>query len=178
MDFQTSSEIYPSQTNSRDLNNIKNNFQLKDNQRAENSEILKSSRARAELIRSGNISTDEKYGTSSIKGFAYPLELDENGGVKTSSNTQRLSEQIVEILDTRIGERVYRQFFGVPETVFETISEDVLSQIIKKQIKEAVPFDVELDVSVGINESGSAVVYVGYSLEQAGKYIIKYSVDR
>lgn len=178
MDFKTSQDIYPSQTNSRDLEKIKSNFGIKDNLRSENSEIIKSSRARAQLIRSGNISTDEKYGASSIKGLSYPLQLDGNGGIKTSSNNQRLSEQIVEVLDTRIGERVYRQFFGVPETVFETISEDVLSQIIKKQIKEAVPFNVELDVSVEISEAGTAVVYVGYSLEQAGKYIIKYSVDR
>tara|TARA_B100000902_G_C27138663_1_gene827432 strand:+ start:425 stop:961 length:537 start_codon:yes stop_codon:yes gene_type:complete len=177
MDFKSSSDIYPSQTSSRDLEKIKSNFQVKDNLRSENSEIIKSSRAKAQLIRSGNISTDEKYGASSIKGFSYPLELDGNGGIKTSSNIQRLAEQIVEILDTRIGERVYRQFFGIPETVFETISEDVLSQVIKKQIKEAVPFDVELSVSVEINEAGTAIIFVGYSLEQAGKYIIKYSVD-
>ena len=178
MDFQTSLEIFPSQTNPRDLKRIKSNFQSKDNLRAENSELIKSSRARAELIRSGNISTDEKYGTATIRGLAYPLELDGNGGIKTSSNSQRLSEQIVEILDTRLGERVYRQFFGVPDAVFETLSEDVLSQVIKKQIKEAVPFSIELDVSVEITENGAAVIYVGYSLDQAGNYIIKYAVDR
>ena len=178
MDFKNSSDVFPSRRDGRDLEKIKSNFQVKDNLRSENSEAIKSSRARAEIIRSGNISTDEKYGSSSIRGFSYPLELDDKGGVKVSSNNKRLSEQIVEILDTRVGERVFRQFFGVPETVFETISEEVLSQVIKKQIKEAVPFDIELDVAVEINELGSAVIFVGYSLEQAGDYIIKYSVDR
>lgn len=178
MAFQNSSDVYPSQRDNRDLQKIKTNFQIKDNLRSENSEAIKSSRARAELIRSGSISTDEKYGASSIRGLSYPLELDGNGGLKISSNYSRLAEQIVEILDTRVGERVYRQFFGIPEMVFETISEDVLSQIIKKQIKEAVPFDLELDVSVEINEEGTAIIYVGYSLEQSGKYIIKYSANR
>ena len=76
-----------------------------------------------------------------------------------------------------MGERVYRQFFGLPELIFETVSEEVLSQIVKKQLEEAVPFDVELDVSVEINQEGGAVIYVGYSLEGTGKYIIKYATN-
>ena len=178
MKLQNSLDIYPSRVDNRDLQKIQSNFQVKDNLRSENSELIKSSRARAELIRSGGISTDEKYGAGSIQGLSYPLELDGNGGIKTSSNYQRISEQIVEILDTRIGERVYRQCFGIPETIFETISEDVLGQLIKKQIKEAIPFNLELDVSVEINEEGTAIIYVGYSLENSGKFLIKYSEDR
>ena len=173
----TSFELFPSASNSNDLDAIKNNLQVNDNLRSENSEEIKYSRANPTLIVSGKLSTDEKYGVSSIKGLSYPLQLNESGGLKTSTNYDRLTEQIIETLNTRVGERVYRQFFGLPELIFETVSEEVLSQIVKKQLEEAVPFDVELDVSVEINQEGGAVIYVGYSLEGTGKYIIKYAAN-
>jgi phage baseplate assembly protein W len=170
-------QSYPSQIDTEELKRIKQNFSISDNIRSERSENLKFSRENPEIIRSGRVSTDSKYGGTSIKGLSYPLELNGAGGLKTSENFSRLSEQIREVLDTKVGERVYRQFFGLPELVFETISEAVLSQIIKKQLKEALPFDVELDVSVEIDEDGRSVIYVGYSLEQSGRYIIKYSAN-
>lgn len=170
-------QSYPSQIDSAELQRIKSNFQIADNIRSERADEIKRSRANPEIIRSGKVSTDDKYGTKSIKGLSYPLQLDGNGGLKTSSNYSRLSEQILEVLDTKVGERVYRQFFGLPELVFETISEAVLAQVIKKQLEQALPFDVELDVSVEIDENGSAVIYVGYSLEGSGRYIIKYSAN-
>lgn len=170
-------QSYPSQIDSAELQRIKSNFQIADNIRSERADEIKRSRANPEIIRSGRVSTDDKYGTRSIKGLSYPLQLDGNGGLKTSSNYSRLSEQILEVLDTKVGERVYRQFFGLPELVFETISEAILAQVIKKQLEQALPFDVELDVSVEIDENGSAVIYVGYSLEGSGRYIIKYSAN-
>lgn len=170
-------QSYPSQIDSAELQRIKSNFQIADNIRSERADEIKRSRANPEIIRSGKVSTDDKYGIRSIKGLSYPLQLNGNGGLKTSSNYSRLSEQILEVLDTKVGERVYRQFFGLPELVFETISEAVLAQVIKKQLEQALPFDVELDVSVEIDENGSAVIYVGYSLEGSGRYIIKYSAN-
>lgn len=173
----SSFELFPSLNNSEDLNTIKSNFRVNDNLRSENSKEIKYSRANPVITSQGILSTDEKYGESSIKGLSYPLELNGSGGLKTSSNYDRLTEQVLETLHTRVGERVYRQFFGIPEMVFETISEEVLSQVIKKQLEEAIPFDIELDVSVEISEDGRAVVYVGYSLEGTGKYIIKYATN-
>lgn len=170
-------QSYPSQIDSAELQGIKNNFQITDNIRSERADEIKRSRSNPEIIRSGRMSPDDKFGSRSIKGLSYPLELDGNGGLKTSSNFSRLSEQILEVLDTKVGERVYRQFFGLPELVFETISEAVLAQVIKKQLEQALPFDVELDVSVEINDNGLAVIYVGYSLESSGRYIIKYSAN-
>lgn len=173
----SSFELSPSLSNSKDLDTIKSNFGVNDNLRSENSEELKYSRANPSLLPPGKLSTDERYGSSSIKGLSYPLEINGSGGLKTSSNYDRLSEQVLETLHTRVGERVFRQFFGIPELVFETVSEEVLSQIIKKQLEEAIPFDIELDVSVEISEDGRAVIYVGYSLEGTGKYIIKYATN-
>lgn len=173
----TNFQSYPSQIDTEELQRIKSNFQIADNIRSERSEEIKRSRTNPQIVRSGKMASDGKYGANSLRGLSYPLQLDGNGGLKTSSNYSRLSEQIIEILDTKVGERVYRQFFGLPELVFETISEDVLAQVIKKQIQEAVPFDIELDVSVSITEDGTAVIYVGYSLEGSGRYIIKYSAN-
>jgi len=168
---------YPSQIDTAELQRIKSKFQISDNIRSERSELIKQRRENPEIIRSGELSSDGKYGSKTLKGLSCPLQLDGKGGLKTSSNFSRLSEQILEVLDTKVGERVYRQFFGLPELVFETISEAVLSQVIKKQILEALPFDLELDVSVEIDEDGRSVIYVGYSLEQSGRYIIKYSAN-
>jgi hypothetical protein len=168
---------YSSQIDTEELQRIKSKFQLADNIRSERRDIIQSSRINPKIVRSGKISEDNKYAANSLKGLSYPLQLDGNGGLKTSSNFSRLSEQILEVLDTKVGERVYKQFFGLPELVFETISESVLASIIKKQIENAVPFSVELDVSVEIDDNGRAVIYVGYSLEDSGRYIIKYSAD-
>lgn len=168
---------YPSQIDTDELTRIKSNFRLADNVRSEKSDLVTFQKTHPEIIRGGQLSQDSKYGSKSIKGLSYPLELDGNGGLKTSSNYTRLSEQILEILDTKVGERVYRQFFGLPELVFETISESVLASVIKKQIQSAVPFDIELDVSVEMDDSGRAIIYVSYSLENSGKYIIKYSAN-
>jgi len=168
---------YPFQIDTEELQRIKSKFQLSDNVRSERRDIIQSSRINPQIVRSGTISEDSKYASNSLKGLSYPLQLDGNGGLKTSSNFSRLSEQILEVLDTKVGERVYKQFFGLPELVFETISESVLASIIKKQIENAVPFNVELDVSVEIDDNGRAVIYIGYSLEDSGRYIIKYSAD-
>lgn len=170
-------QSYPSQIDSEELQRIKSKFNIADNIRSERAEELKYRRENPQIIRSGGMSTDEKYGTSSLKGLSYPLKLNGNGGLQTSSNLTRLSEQIRETLDTKIGERVYRQFFGMPELLFETISEDVLAQIIKKQLQEALPFSVELDVSVQINEQGTASLLIGYSLEGSEQYILRYSFN-
>jgi hypothetical protein len=169
---------YPSQIDNDELQRIKSKFQVADNIRSERSELIQKARINAQIVRGGQLSSDSKFGSASIKGLSYPLELNGNGGLKTSSNYSRLSEQILEILDTKVGERVYRPFFGLPELVFETISESVLSSAIKKQIKNALPFDLDLDVSVEIEDNGMTVIIIRYSLENSGDYILRYSANK
>ena len=168
---------YPSRIDTEELQRIKSNFKLGDNIRSLTYEQNKYNRANPQLIQKGLYTTETGVGEGTLFGLSYPLELNDNGGIKTASNFDRISQQIIEILDTRVGERVYRRFFGIPELIVETISESVLSQLIKKQILSALPFKLDMDVSVEIDEEGTAVVLIGYSLEGSEKYLIKYSVN-
>jgi len=170
-------EFSSPRADSDELKRITSNFKVADNERSELFELRQENRSKPVISPSGIISQNDKFAESSISGLTYPLQLDGKGGLKTSSNFSRLSEQIKEILETKVGERVYRQFFGLPELIFETISEDVLAALIKKQLLEAIPFEVDLEVDVGIDEAGTANIFVRYSLEKAGSFIVKHSVS-
>ena len=170
-------EFKSPRADSAELQRVKSNFQVADNERSELFEFRERDRKAPVISSSGIISEDSKFSENSISGLTYPLTLDGNGGLQISSNFTRLSEQIREVLETRIGERVYRQFFGLPELIFETISEDVLSQMIKKQLKDAIPFETELEVDVRIDEDGRSTIFVRYELESAGSFIVKHSVS-
>jgi len=170
-------EFKTSRADSAELQRIKSNFQVADNERAENFELRDFNRKNPVILPNGLIVTDEKFSENSLRGLTYPLQIDGKGGIKTSSNFTRLGEQIQEVLDTRVGERVFRQFFGLPELQFETLSEDVLANFIRKQLKEAITFDTEFDVSVEIREDGTALVFVKYKIEGAGSFIVKSSIN-
>ncbi len=170
-------EFSSPRADSDELRRVTSKFQVADNERSELFELRQENRKNPVISSSGIISQDDKFAESSISGLTYPLQLNGEGGLKTSSNFSRLSEQIKEILETKVGERVYRQFFGLPELIFETISEDVLAALIKKQLLESIPFEVDLEVDVGIDEAGTANIFVRYSLEKAGSFIVKHSVS-
>ncbi|UYE97327.1 virion structural protein [Cyanophage S-TIM54] len=169
-------EFKSPRADSDQLQRIKSNFQVSDNEKAEEFDNREYLRRNPVVTESGIISVDGKFSESSIQGLSYPLALDGNGGLSVSSNYTRLSEQILEALETRIGERVYRQFFGIPELIFETISEDLVSKTIKTQLESILPFDIELDVSVKISEEGTSTVFIKYSIEGAGSYIVTHSL--
>jgi hypothetical protein len=158
-----------------ELQKIKANFGPRDNIRADNYEINKYNREFPNIVTKGKFKDKADLTETTLFGLSYPLELDGKGGLKTASNYDRIGQQIIEILDTRVGERVYRRFFGIPELIFETISEDLLSQIIKKQISNSLPFDLEMDVSVELDESGTAVIFITYSPEGSEQYMIRYN---
>lgn len=170
-------EFSSPRADSDELKRVTSNFQVADNERSEFYDLREGNRKNPVVSPSGIISRDDKFSQSAISGLTYPLQLDGKGGLQTSSNFTRLSEQIKEILETKVGERVYRQFFGLPELIFETISEDVLAATIKKQLLASIPFEVELQVDVGIDEAGTANIFVRYSLEGAGSFIVKHSVS-
>jgi len=46
------------------------------------------------------------------KGFAYPLQINPRGGIKESSQAQKIRESILTILGTQYGERTMRPKFG------------------------------------------------------------------
>jgi phage baseplate assembly protein W len=112
---------------------------------------------------------------STLQGLKYPLELDGKGGLKLSSGYDRIGEQILEVLGTRYGERIYRPFFGIPEVLFESIDEYSLAQTIRAQLRAFLPAVPNIDVKVSLTEDGSAQVIVFYSVEGSENASVKYS---
>lgn len=110
------------------------------------------------------ISDNNKYKGGLVQGLSFPLEVT-NGSLKISSNSDRIYEQIQEVLETRLGERIMRQFFGIPDLIFESFSEDILRNTIIKQIKESLSVsEIEYDVDVKLSEEGTAVILIGWKL--------------
>ncbi len=72
-------------------------------------------------------------------GLAFPLQVNVQGGVQLSSNTQNIEESIVIILRTDLGERVYRPNFGsrLSELVFEPMNVQTLL-LIRLYVEEAL----------------------------------------
>jgi uncharacterized protein len=64
-------------------------------------------------------------------GLAFPLQSSLQGGLKLSSDAQKVKESIWIILRTSLGERVYRPNFGsrLSELVFEPLNSATLIQI-------------------------------------------------
>lgn len=65
------------------------------------------------------------------RGWAFPLRLDVQGGIKLTSDAQKVKESIWLILCTGLGERVYRPNFGsrLSELVFAPMSSETLIKI-------------------------------------------------
>jgi phage baseplate assembly protein W len=64
-------------------------------------------------------------------GWAFPLQLSLQGGIKISSEDQKVRESIWIILRTGVGERVYRPNFGsrLSELAFAPLNTDTLLRI-------------------------------------------------
>ena len=156
-----------------ELQNIKNQLAIRERINSDNYEVNQLERRNPVVIFSeqGSSSLAE----SALRGLTYPLELNGRGGLNLSSNYDRVGQQILEVLQTRIGERVYRPFFGIPELLFETIDEYSLAQTISAQIGSVLPSGVELQVKVSLSEDGSAQIVVFYSVEGSEPSMIKYA---
>ena len=159
---------------SEELAGIKNQFALRDRINADRYELTQAERKSPALVFDSSAS-QATLSDSTLRGLKYPLELDGAGGLKLSSNYDRIGEQILEVLQTRIGERVYRPFFGVPEILFETIDEYTLAQTIKSQLLASIPLVPNLDVRVSLSEDGGANIAVFYSVEGSEPRLVKYA---
>lgn len=107
-----------------------------------------------------------EYKGSYIGGLTYPLKLNGRGGLSLSYNDDRVRQQIIEVLETRIGERIYRKFFGMPDVLFDSISEDVLSNSVRKQLEASIPdiAALEYDINIRATENGDMIIVVSYNL--------------
>ena len=162
-----------SRVDTTDLQNIKNQLALRDRINADRYESTQLERRNPSVVFSEQSSPS--LADTALRGLKYPLELNGKGGLKLSSNYDRVGEQILEVLQTRIGERVYRPFFGIPELLFETIDEYTLAQTIRSQIGSVLPTGVELEVKVSLSEDGGAQIVVFYSVEGSQPALVKYA---
>ena len=75
-----------------------------------------------------------------IFGFAFPFRIDpETGGVAQQAGEAKLKENLVQILLTRIGERVMRRAYGggVHDLVHDP-NNDALRALVQHQIAKAI----------------------------------------
>jgi len=163
-----------SRIDSQQLSQIKNQFALRERINSERYELRQAERKSPGVL-FDSPRTTLTFSDATLQGPSYPLELDGKGGLKLSSNYDRLGEQILEVLQTRIGERLYRPFFGIPELLFETIDEYTLSQTIRSQLEASLPITPNLSVAVELFEDGRVAIMVGYSVEGSESQIVKYS---
>jgi len=65
------------------------------------------------------------------RGWAFPLQLNVQGGIQLRAEAQKVKESIWIILRTGLGERVYRPKFGsrLAELAFSPLSTDTLIRI-------------------------------------------------
>lgn len=157
-----------------ELAKIKNQFALRERTNSDQYELNQARKKNPTLIFS-DPGLSPTLSESSLRGLKYPLELDGKGGLVLSSNYDRVGEMILETLQTRIGERVYRPFFGVPELLFETIDEYSLAQTIRSQLNASIPLSIDLEVKVRLSEDGGATVVVFYSVEGSEPSMVRYS---
>lgn len=82
------------------------------------------------------------------KGLAFPLHLNVQGGLKFSSEAQKVKESIWIILRTSLGERVYRPDFGsrLSELVFEPLNSTTLIQIRVYVLEALEVWESRIDV--------------------------------
>ena len=163
-----------SRIDTTELKDIKNQFALRDRVNSDRYELTQTERRNPQILFNSE-TVPNAITQSTMRGLKYPLELDGNGGLKLSANYDRIGEQILEILDTRIGERVYRPFFGIQEMMFETIDEYTLAQSIKAQLLSSLPVVQELEVRASLREDGSAYIVVVYSVEGSEQAMVRYS---
>ncbi|XWK89409.1 MAG: GPW/gp25 family protein [Phormidium sp.] len=74
--------------------------------------------------------SEEDY-TYTGTGLTFPLQINVQGSIELSSDTQSIEESIIIILRTGLGERVYRPDFGsrLSELAFESMSIQTLLMI-------------------------------------------------
>lgn len=169
----------PNQIDSAELATIKNKFALRDRSNSDNTDALRRER-RNPVVVFDRLSTPESLERNTLRGLAYPLETDGNGGLKVSYGIERIGQAIQEVFETRIGERVANPFMGVRELLFETISEDVEAQSIKRQLLQAIPYlsDDKLSVSLSLSEDGTCYVVAKYAVEGVSDILVKYNYRR
>ena len=111
------------------------------------------------------------------RGWAFPLRVDQTGGIALVSREQEIEEAIRLILGTSPGERPMRPEFGckIHEYLFASADGETANAIggaVRAALRRWEPrIDVE-DVVVSIDRDNAALLYIDV------RYVIKTTNDR
>jgi len=74
-----------------------------------------------------------------IKAWAFPIECDENGNIKTVTGEDAIRQSIIMIMNTNITERYYHRGYGVGlnKFVFSIVNYTAIKQI-EKRVRQAI----------------------------------------
>lgn len=93
------------------------------------------------------------------RGLTYPLEVDINGQLKTSTDYNLVREHILSVLDTRPYERALRADYGLPDLIFEVINPILINSRISKAILDEVTELSDLEVDGEWRNTGEEGIY-------------------
>ncbi len=96
----------------------------------------------------------------------FPIRVDSRGSiVTTKTRSQVVAEAIMDVLETRQGERVMMPDYGIPDFVFEVMDVGFtarLAYFLEQQITRYVPLVSGITLESSADESGRAIVNLRY----------------
>lgn len=99
-----------------------------------------------------------------LTGFAYPLELDEFGQLKTVSDADYVQDLIRSYVETELGERLgLETTYGIPDYTFRAYQTfGFAGKDIEKKLTNSIP-QAEFSVRSIINDIGEAQINIFWS---------------
>jgi phage baseplate assembly protein W len=101
------------------------------------------------------------------QNLSFPFRADSSGGlVSTSDRSQVIAEAIIDVLETRQGERVMIPDYGIPDFVFAVMDAGFLQRLayyLELQITSYVPLVSGVTLSSSLDDEGRAVIDLQYT---------------
>jgi phage baseplate assembly protein W len=102
-----------------------------------------------------------------MSSLYYPFKVS-NGRLVVSQGLLELKQQVTYLLRTRVGERVMRQSFGLPDYVFEASTRTSIEQEVSQQILRFFSRISEVVVEAKRDDSGLLKLTLSISVGDEG----------
>ena len=73
------------------------------------------------------------------QGITYPLQLDGKGGLKLESGSALTRAHVLSVIETRPGERILRQDYGLPDMIMDIVNPPAINAKIEAAIERNCP---------------------------------------
>ena len=95
--------------------------------------------------------------------FAYPIQLDSNGRIKLSYDTDCDRDAIFSVLETRPGERIERPTYGTPDFVFEGLTNAVaIPSRVEAALTDQISTVDSFEVTGAVQDEGILTMEISY----------------